>query len=111
MRCANPSCRSDAADLFKGILRLMEFETDPDDRILQASGGFPVCSARTRYFWLCETCSHLFTMKKWNSSGLILETTWDRWSLDSESYEPKKPVSGLGSMSSRLATGNYARHS
>ncbi len=35
--------------------------------------GVPVCSTRTKYFWLCETCSRLFTIRKWNSSGLILE--------------------------------------
>ena len=72
MRCANPNCRSTAENLLKGILKLIEFETPPDERVLYAAGGFPVCSARTRYFWLCETCSKRLTIKKWNSTGLVL---------------------------------------
>jgi hypothetical protein len=73
MRCANPDCRLPADNLLKGTLALVEFETTPEDRIMYAGGGFPVCSARTKYFWLCEGCSRLFTIRTWNSSGLILE--------------------------------------
>lgn len=73
MRCANPNCRAVADDLLKGTLRLVEFETAPDERLLYRADGFPVCVARTKYFWLCPTCSRMFTIAKWNSSGLILE--------------------------------------
>ena len=73
MRCANSNCRAAADDILKGTLRMVEFETTPENRILRASGGFPVCSARTRYFWLCAECSRLFTIKKWNSSGVVLQ--------------------------------------
>lgn len=73
MRCVNPACRATADQLFKGTLRLVEFESTPDDRVLYPDSGFPVCAARTRYFWLCETCSSMFTIRGWNSSGVILE--------------------------------------
>jgi hypothetical protein len=73
MHCANPDCRVTAEELMKGTLKLLEFDTPPEERIRYSSGGFPVCSAKTRYFWLCEKCSYLFTVKKWNSSGVILE--------------------------------------
>ena len=72
MNCANPDCRAIADNLLKGTLKLLEFETPPENRLLHASGGFPVCSARTRYFWLCEKCSKRLTIRKWNSAGLIL---------------------------------------
>ena len=72
MRCANPNCRAMADNLLMGTLALVEFETAPDDRILHAAGGFPICVTRTRYFWLCNV-ARLFTIRKWNSSGLILE--------------------------------------
>src|SRR6516165_2799886 len=72
MRCANPNCRAVAENLLKGVLALLEFETSPEDRLLFAGGGFPVCSARTRYFWLCEMCSKHLAIKKWNAAGLIL---------------------------------------
>ena len=72
MLCANPDCRTAAENLLKGVLALVEFETAPEDRLLFAGGGFPVCSARTRYFWLCEVCSRRMAIKKWNSAGLVL---------------------------------------
>src|SRR5436305_8551660 len=72
MLCANPKCRAMADNLLRGTLALVEFETPPEDRILYAAGGFPVCSTRTKYFWLCETCSRFFTIRRWNSSGLML---------------------------------------
>ena len=73
MRCANRNCSEMADDLLSGTLTLMEFETAPEERIVYATGGFPVCAARTRYFWLCRECSRLFTIRKWDSSGLVLE--------------------------------------
>jgi len=73
MRCANPGCRAMADQLLMGTLALLEFETAPADRISHADGGFPICITRTRYFWLCETCSRLFRIGRWNASGLILE--------------------------------------
>jgi hypothetical protein len=72
VHCVNPHCRAIADNLLRGTLRLVEFETSPEDRLLYASGGFPVCSARSRYFWLCEKCSKRLTIRKWDSTGLIL---------------------------------------
>lgn len=105
MRCANPSCRLVADELLKGTLRLLEFETAPDDRVLYSAGGFPVFTARTRYFWLCEACSRRFAITKWNSSGVILErfpgsdsplvSTTARKPASSESREPAKRSEGL----------------
>src|SRR3954447_11940616 len=74
MRCANLNCQAMAENLLMGTLALVEFETAPDDRILHAGGGFPICVTKTRYFWLCQACSRLFRIRKWNSSGLILES-------------------------------------
>ena len=92
MRCANPACRVIAEDLLKGTLRLLEFETAPDDRILYAAGGFPVCTAQTKYFWLCQACSRLFTIKTWNSSGVILEPFTGNHSMPAPGAE-RKPAS------------------
>jgi hypothetical protein len=61
-----------ADNLLKGTLKLLEFETLPENRLLHASGGFTVCSARTRYFWLCEKCLKLLRIRRWNSARLLL---------------------------------------
>jgi hypothetical protein len=71
MQCAN--CKMIAEDLLEGVLTLIEFETPPEDRLLYAGGGFPVCSAPSRYFWLCASCSKNFAIRKWNSAGLMLQ--------------------------------------
>jgi len=105
MRCANPNCRVMADDLMKGILTLVEFETPPDDRISYASGGFPVCSARTRYFWLCEKCSYNFAIRKWNASGLILEPIYR--DAPPESQSVRKTASAESPAGPGLRDGRY----
>ncbi len=91
MRCANFNCRAMADQLLMGTLTLVEFETAPDDRISHASGGFPIYVTRTKYFWLCETCSRLFKIRRWNASGLILERqNTDGFQLP-ESQASRKP--------------------
>jgi hypothetical protein len=62
-----------AEDLLEGVLTLIEFETPPEDRLLYAGGGFPVCSAPSRYFWLCASCSKNVAIRKWNSAGLVMQ--------------------------------------
>ena len=96
MRCANPKCCATDENLLKGILKLMELETAPDKRLLYAGGGFPVCSARTRYFWLCETCSKHLTIKKWNSTGLVLEPLFEGGHSQQAVRPPRMPVPKTG---------------
>ena len=62
-----------ADELLSGTLTLVEFESSPEKRILYSESGFPVCSVRTRYFWLCQKCSRLFKIRGWNSAGVVLE--------------------------------------
>jgi hypothetical protein len=97
MRCANPDCRAMADNLLKGTLALVEFETPPEDRIMYAGGGFPVCTARTKYFWLCEKCSRFFTIRKWNASGLVLESKNREGSRLPEPQAGRKPATAIPS--------------
>jgi len=62
-----------AEDLLEGVLTLIEFDTPPEDRLLYAGGGFPVCSVPSRYFWLCASCSKRVAIRRWNSAGLLLQ--------------------------------------
>jgi hypothetical protein len=93
MHCANPNCHTIAEELLKGTLALVEFETAPADRLLYAEGGFPVCSAPTRYFWLCAPCSKQFAIKKWNSAGLILVPLQQNTASPPELHASKMSVS------------------
>jgi hypothetical protein len=88
MHCAN--CKMIAEDLLEGVLTLIELETHPEDRLLYAGGGFPVCSAPSRYFWLCASCSKNVAIRKWNSAGLVLQP------IERVALSPRRfPVSSL----------------
>lgn len=84
MKCANPECRRDAHDLQHGILRLLEMEVPPEERLEGNDYGFPVCKVPSRFFWLCATCSRILRMKGWTANGVILEPSLP---------QQKKPVS------------------
>ena len=77
MHCANPHCRVPAADLTVGVLRLVELDVAPEERVVRSDGGFPVCSVPSRYFWLCPKCSAYLRVKRWTSGGIIFETRTD----------------------------------
>lgn len=72
MHCANPECGRAAEDIRFGILRLLEMDVLPDERITGSDAGFPVCAVRSRYFWLCEECSKTLSIKKWTEAGIVL---------------------------------------
>ncbi len=73
MECANPECRAPAADLSTGVLRLIELDVPPDQRVIRSDGGFPVCSVPSHYFWLCSACAAHLRIKQWTRDGLTFE--------------------------------------
>lgn len=73
MRCSNPDCRQEARDLQSGIVRMLEMEVPPEERITRAEGGFPVVVVPVKHFWLCEACARRFRIKRWTVAGLVLE--------------------------------------
>ena len=73
MRCANPACKAPAFDLSAGVLRLVELDVPPEERVIRSDGGFPVCSVPSRYFWLCPACSSFLRISRWTPQGLAFE--------------------------------------
>lgn len=73
MQCANPDCRKPAGDLSTGVLTLLELDVPPEKRVIRSDGGFPVCSVPSRYFWLCAKCSGSLKVRRWTTTGLMLE--------------------------------------
>lgn len=74
MHCANPECSRAANDLTIGLLRLIELEVSPEQRVARSDGGFPICVAPSRYFWLCEKCCEVLSIRNWTSDGLVFES-------------------------------------
>ena len=73
MECANPACKLPALDLSSGLLRLIQLEVPPEERVVRSDEGFPVCSVPSRYFWLCPGCSSFLRIKRWTHEGVIFE--------------------------------------
>jgi hypothetical protein len=74
MQCANPDCRAPAIELTTGVLRLVELDVPPEERVIRSDGGFPVCSVPSRYFWLCPKCSCYLRVCRWTVEGVTFET-------------------------------------
>lgn len=72
MHCANPLCGRVADDIRYGILRLLEMDVVPDERVTGSDTGFPVCTVQSRYFWLCQECCKTLWIKKWTAEGIVL---------------------------------------
>ena len=83
MHCANPDCRAPAIDLSAGVLRLVELDVAPEERVIRSDAGFPVCSVPSRYFWLCPKCSTNLRVRRWTSAGLIFETKRNQAAIES----------------------------
>jgi hypothetical protein len=73
MHCANPECGRAANDLTSGVLRLIELDVPPEQRVTRSDGGFPICVVRSRYFWLCEQCCVVLSVRRWTANGLVFE--------------------------------------
>jgi hypothetical protein len=73
MRCVNPDCGTVATDLTRGVLRLLEMDVPPEERVTRSEGGFPICCVPSRYFWLCAKCATFLSIRRWTADGLLLE--------------------------------------
>jgi hypothetical protein len=98
MNCANPECGRAANDLTSGALRLIELDVSPEQRVTRSDGGFPICVARSRYFWLCEQCCEVLSIRYWTGDGLVFERRANRPSM-------KKAVQEIGLPVTRAAHG------
>jgi len=78
MRCANPDCNLMSHDLTTGSLRLLELDVPPEERVTRSDWGFPICCVPSRYFWLCQQCCGLLSIRRWTKEGLVLEYRMDR---------------------------------
>jgi hypothetical protein len=73
MQCANPKCSKELLYLREGRLELLEMKLHFHDQVPSDDDGFPLKSLPSRFFWLCGECAKTHIMKRWTTSGLVLE--------------------------------------
>ena len=74
-KCANPACTS-AFEWLKGG-KLFRFHRDPTP--LPTVDGSPVRpdhSHHVEHFWLCERCSHIYTLGYEPGRGVLIRLLW-----------------------------------
>ena len=74
-KCANPVCTA-AFDWMAGG-RLFRFHRDPVP--LPASDeneSRPANSHHVEHFWLCEHCSHIYTLEYESGRGVLIRQLW-----------------------------------
>ncbi len=69
-------------------MKLLELDLPPEARVERSEWGFPVLSAPSRYFWLCEDCSRLYRIRVWTRDGVRLEPAF---ALAGSQEAPGKP--------------------
>lgn len=92
MHCANPECGCVADDLTSGALRLIELDVPPEQRVTRSDWGFPICAVRSRYFWVCERCCEVLSIRRWTGDGLVFERRANRPSIKRVVQEIGLPV-------------------
>ena len=93
MHCANPECGCVADDLTSGVLRLIELDVPPEQRVTRSDWGFPICAVRSRYFWLCVQCCEVLSIRRWTGNGLIFEHRTNGPAIQKAVQEIGLPVS------------------
>jgi len=72
-KCANPACPNAFHWLEGGkFFRFHEVPADPH----QPAPGSPANLHAVKHFWLCERCSHIFTLVYLEQSGVTLRLLW-----------------------------------
>ena len=71
-KCSNPACTS-AFDWMAGG-RLFRFHRDPDP--VPGTRGKTDNSHHVEHFWLCERCSHIYTLEYERGRGVLIRQLW-----------------------------------
>lgn len=70
MTCANNDCSAELKYLRGGRLFLMERQQNLQGFAADPKSGYTV--TMRRYFWLCESCSQTYTIRRWTENGAEL---------------------------------------
>jgi hypothetical protein len=79
-KCANPACPT--AFHWTGGGRFLRFRPDP----VSANGSNPTADSPggihdVKHYWLCERCSHVFTLVYEEGCGVVLKLLWQELSV------------------------------
>jgi hypothetical protein len=71
-KCANPDCPTAFHWLGGGKF----FRFRPESAAFSSDKGAPLGTSGVKHYWLCDHCSHLFTLAYDESQGVVLKLRW-----------------------------------
>jgi len=72
LSCANSDCRAELKYLRGGRLFLMERRPNLPHLVSYDASQPKRPVTMRRYFWLCETCSQSYAIRRWTETGIEL---------------------------------------
>lgn len=105
-KCANPACPTEFHWLGGGKFFRFRFEPVPkgtaDPSALPVPNGHNV-----KHFWLCERCSHVFTLAYCEGIGVVLRLRWPGLPMTESEKQFRKGATEMGTPQATL-TPSYA---
>lgn len=92
MTCANKDCRAELKYLRGGRLFLMERQ--PSSLATAAPEAQRTVTMR-RYFWLCDSCSQAYVIRRWTENGIELAPRMKRVQVATASLPREWALPGL----------------
>jgi hypothetical protein len=71
-KCANPDCPT----VFHWLGGGKFFRFRPESAAFSSNNGVPLGTSGVKHYWLCDHCSHLFTLAYDESQGVVLKLRW-----------------------------------
>lgn len=72
MKCANKDCTAELKYLRGGRLFFMERQSNLTSLVGYDTPRIEKPVTMRRYFWLCEYCSQVYTIRRWTENGIEL---------------------------------------
>lgn len=85
-KCANPACPV-TFDWHKGG-KFFRFRESPSEAAQRTATDQPAGVHGVKHFWLCERCSHLFTLVYEQHAGVVLKISWPDLAADKAEQVP-----------------------
>lgn len=85
-KCANPACPV-TFNWHKGG-KFFRFRESPSETAQRTASDPPAGVHGVKHFWLCERCSHLFTLAYEQHTGVILKISWPDLAADKAEQAP-----------------------
>lgn len=92
-KCANPACPTEFHWLGGGKFFRFRCAPAPQESAGRSAPSVPN-NHNVKHFWLCERCSHVFTLAYCEGSGVVLKVRWPELPMTESEMQFRKGMTG-----------------